>query len=132
MKPEEIETKSSANATAPRVTLDYMRSQIRECYYLSAAKMVSRSIDEQTGVRHWFPDDHPLQAMTVCVCVLENGFIIIGHSTPASPENFNADLGKELAYDQCIKQMWPLFGFALKEQIRHNELPPGGVDDRDR
>jgi hypothetical protein len=43
--------------------------------------------------------------------------MVIGKSVPASPDNFNPDLGRKLAYEDCIRQLWPLMGFALKERL---------------
>jgi hypothetical protein len=48
---------------------------------------------------------------------MKNGFIVIGHSAPASPENFNAELGRKFAYENAIRQLWPLMGFALRERL---------------
>jgi len=41
----------------------------------------------------------------------------VGKSAPASADNFNADLGRKLAYEDAIRQLWPLMGFALRERL---------------
>lgn len=48
---------------------------------------------------------------------MRNGFIMVGKSAPTSPENFNAELGRKLAYEDCIRQLWPLMGFALRDRL---------------
>lgn len=58
-----------------------------------------------------------LDVMTLCTLVMHNGFVIIGKAAPASPENFNADLGRKLAYEDAVRQAWPLMGFALKDRL---------------
>lgn len=62
---------------------------------------------------------HPecLPSLTICVLLLSNGFTIVGKSAPADPENFNADLGRKFAYEDAIRQMWPLEGYALREKL---------------
>lgn len=62
---------------------------------------------------------HPdaAQHVTVCILTLANGFSVIGHSAPADPANFNADLGRELAKNECIRQMWPLEGYRLRNEL---------------
>jgi hypothetical protein len=42
---------------------------------------------------------------------------VIGKSAPASPENFNAELGKKFAYEDAVRQLWPLMGFALRDRL---------------
>jgi hypothetical protein len=58
---------------------------------------------------------NPLELLSICILVMKNGFTVIGKSAPASPENFNAEFGKKLAYEDCIRQLWPLMGFALRD-----------------
>ena len=48
---------------------------------------------------------------------MRNGFTIIGKSAPASPANFNAEFGQKLAYEDCIRQLWPLMGFSLRDRL---------------
>lgn len=95
---EEAQQKVAAEAKAPRITVDHLRSQIAEARYLR---------DGTT---------------TICVLELLNGFKVIGHSTPASPQNFMEDVGKGYAYDNAFRQLWPLFGFLLREQLYSEEF----------
>ncbi len=73
-----------------------------------------------------------LAVLTVCLVVMKNGFTVIGKAAPASPENFNVDLGRKYAYEDGVRQLWPLMGFALRDQLagrrekRHIVLTPGG------
>jgi hypothetical protein len=53
---------------------------------------------------------------TICVITLDNGFKVIGHSTPAKAGNFNAEVGEHYAYDNAFRQLWQFFGFLLVEQ----------------
>jgi hypothetical protein len=53
---------------------------------------------------------------TLCVLTLDNGFRVIGDSTPASPENYRPDIGKHYAYKNGFQQLWKFFGFALLER----------------
>ncbi len=48
---------------------------------------------------------------------MQNGFTVIGKSAPASPENFDAETGRLFAYEDAIKQLWPLEGYALRERL---------------
>lgn len=80
-------------AKAERVTLDSIKAKVKATRYM---------VD---GV------------LTVCVMEMQNGYKILGKSAPAAPENFNADVGKKFAYDDCIRQVWPLEGYALCNRL---------------
>lgn len=99
---EVTDREAAKHAVAPRVTLE--------------------SIEQAIGSTDWFVlagatgnSDHAYT--TICVVTMKNGFIVIGHSTPASQANFNAEFGKKLAYENCIRQLWPLMGFELRSQL---------------
>lgn len=58
-----------------------------------------------------------LPSMTICVMQMHNGFVVVGKSAPADPENFDPRLGEQFAYEDCIRQLWPLEGYALRERL---------------
>ena len=62
-------------------------------------------------------DEVPLSLLTFCVLVLQNGFTVTGESACASPENFDADVGRKIARANAINKVWPLMGYALKCQL---------------
>jgi len=49
--------------------------------------------------------------------VTRNGFTLIGKSAPASPDNFDPVLGRKLAYEDAVRQLWPLMGYALRDKL---------------
>lgn len=55
--------------------------------------------------------------LTLCVLVLKNSFAVVGQSRPADAANFNPDLGRQLARADAIRQIWPLEGYLLREQL---------------
>ena len=91
---ESTEAASAAVAVAPRVTLESME-----------AKIASENYTVVDGI------------LTLCTIKMANGFYITGESAPASPENFNADLGKKFARENAIRQLWKLEGYALREKL---------------
>jgi hypothetical protein len=98
------DAESAAHAVAPRVSLADIESAIAQRFDTTAADAV-QSVDPQ------------LKILSLCIVVMRNGFTIIGKSAPASPENFNAAYGRKLAYEDCIRQIWPLMGFALRDRL---------------
>lgn len=63
------------------------------------------------------PVHESLCLLTFCVLVLKNGFTVTGESACASPENFDAELGRKIARKNAIDNVWPLMGYALKERL---------------
>lgn len=94
--------------TAPRVSLADIEANIAIMSFVNAGAACS-------AVGHsWHPS---LDILTVCFVVTKNGFAIIGKSAPASPENYDAELGRKLAYEDAVRQLWPLMGYALRERL---------------
>ncbi len=58
-----------------------------------------------------------MSCLTVCALVLNNGFTVVGKSACASPENFDAALGRKIAYADARQQIWALEGYALKNKL---------------
>lgn len=60
------------------------------------------------------PKHEALNLLTFCVLVLKNGFTVTGESACASPENFDAELGRKIARQNACQKIWPLMGYELK------------------
>ena len=93
---KEIEAKIVAKGlTAPRITPTDIDNLI-----------VSKAF-------HVFPDS----CMTVCCLTLQNGFNTTGFSACASPENFNKEIGEEIAFGNAKREIWALAGYLLKQNL---------------
>lgn len=87
---------ASVQKTPNRVTLEGMTDKIMHEEYINPVAMPH---------------------LTICVMILENGFSLVGKSAPADPGNYDASLGRKFAREDCIRQMWPLEGYALRERM---------------
>lgn len=54
---------------------------------------------------------------TACLLTLQNGYTVLGESACASPENFNADLGRKIARDNAKNKIWALEGYLLRQEL---------------
>jgi hypothetical protein len=115
MSLQETDQAAAAVATHPRVALSDIEAKIAEKHFVTADDAVNAPE---------VPADHPLALLTLCVLVMTNGFTVVGKSAPASPENFNADLGKKFAYEDAIRQLWPLEGYALRYKLSEQTDAP--------
>lgn len=77
--------------TFPRVSQDSVNAAIRSEQYLQ-------------------PEGTTL---TICVLTLVNGFNVIGESACVDARNFNLDIGRRLARENAVAQIWKLEGYAL-------------------
>lgn len=97
---------SAAVSVAPRVTLDSIEANIKAEYSFTADTAV-----------HGYPIVDELKILTICILVMKNGFMVTGESAPASPENFNTELGRKFARETAIRKLWGLEGYALREKL---------------
>lgn len=93
--------------TAPRVTPADIEANITGEFYFTASQAIGMGGTEM----------HSLDLLTFCVLVLRNGFTVTGESACASPENFDAELGRKIARQNAVNKVWPLMGYALKERL---------------
>ena len=63
-----------------------------------------------------------LGLLTFCVLVLNNGFTVTGESACASPENFDAEVGRKIARQNAIQKIWPLMGYELRSRIANGVI----------
>ena len=98
---------------APRLTPDHIDSVIQSVHYFTGNDGIRGSSGDNVS----YGKEYPLSLLTFCVLVLKNGFTVTGESACASPENFDAEIGKKIAYDNAREKIWLLEGYLLKEQL---------------
>lgn len=97
-------------AVAARVRLADIEAAMSEKYHVTALAALH---NQPVATEH----AQALGILSICIVVMRNGFSVIGKSAPASPANFDAELGKKFAYDDAVRQIWPLMGFALRDRL---------------
>jgi hypothetical protein len=113
MSDEQIEQAiQQKGLTAPRVSLAQVEGTIAGEYYFTAEQAIQGAAGPQGA-----PTFPGLAVLTFCVLVLRNGFVVTGESAPASPENFDAELGRKIARERARDKVWPLEGYLLKNQL---------------
>ena len=61
---------------------------------------------------------------TVCCMTLRNGFTVLGEAGVVSPENFNEEIGRDVAYKNAREKIWQLEGYLLKEMLQGRNSTP--------
>ncbi len=99
--------------TAPRVTPADIEAEIASEHYFTATEAVVGL----TRGPEWQATPKELDLLTFCVLVLRNGFTVTGESACASPENFDAEIGRKIARQKAVEKIWPLLGFRLRDKL---------------
>lgn len=95
---QEIQNKG---LTAPRLTPEHIDNTILSEVYLSRPGGTT---------------------MTICVMVLQNGYVVTGESASASPENFDPEIGQKIARDKARDKIWVLEGYLLRQRLYEERL----------
>jgi hypothetical protein len=107
--------------TAPRITPADIEANIaREHYFTAGQGVLGESIwglDEARFEKGTWNKTHSIDLLTFCVLVLKNGFTVTGESACASPENFDAEIGRKIARQNAIGKCWPLMGYELRGRL---------------
>lgn len=109
--------------TAPRITPQRIDSIIASVHYFTAgdgftgALTATEEFNALSDDQRFVDVPPQLDLLTFCVIVLKNGFTVTGESACASPENFDAEIGKKIAYKNAREKIWLLEGYLLKEKL---------------
>lgn len=128
---ETIEQEIQAKGlTAPRVTPAGIEANIASEHYFTAGEGVIGAFvagefgahgGDTVAVRSDIASPEVLKQslnlLTFCVLVLRNGFTVTGESACASPENFDAEVGRKIARQNAVQKIWPLMGYELRSQL---------------
>jgi len=115
---------------APRITPEDLAANISSEHYFTAMDgVIGRA--GNPGIVAGTPANSPLDLLTFCVLVLRNGFTVTGESACASPENFNAEIGRRIARDNAVAKLWPLMGYELKSRLASAIPSPAAANTAD-
>ncbi len=103
--------------TAPRVTPADIEANISSEHYFTANDGAQGAFNAVNKNFSGIPTPESLHLLTFCVLVLRNGFTVTGESACASPENFDAGIGRKIARTNAVNKIWLLMGYALKEKL---------------
>ncbi len=82
---------------------------------LTAPRITPSDIDATIVSEQYYV--FPQTTFTVCLLTLQNGYTVCGESACASPENFNAEIGRKIARENARNKIWALEGYALRNKL---------------
>ncbi len=93
----------------PKVTLIAIQEQIAEEHYALGMQLAAAGGQ--------FSEYASLDTLTICTLVMENGFTVVGTSACADPANFDVEIGRKIAKQNAVNQIWPLMGYELRTKL---------------
>lgn len=103
---------------APRVMPADIEAEISSEHYFTAAQGASDPAAFNTCKPASTASTDSLSLLTFCVLVLRNGYTVTGESACASPENFDAEIGRKVARQNAVNKVWALLGFRLRDRLQ--------------
>lgn len=113
---EQAIVQAGANV-APRITPADVEANIVSEHFFSAQDGAVGSHHVGSPHRNALRVPTELRLLTFCVLTLRNGFTVTGESACASPENFNAEIGRTIARENAVAKIWPLMGYELRSKL---------------
>jgi hypothetical protein len=109
-----IETKQSQiNPDSPLAKTDAAAAAVAKTTNRISLQKIIDKIDH---IDYFSPPRHP--HLTICLITMKNNFIAIGDSAPADPLNYDETLGRQFAYENAVRKLWPLEAYALLESMK--------------
>lgn len=59
--------------------------------------------------------------LTICTITLKNWFQLVGTSACVSKDNYDVQIGRNIAYENAFAKLWELEGYALKQRIYESQ-----------
>lgn len=82
---------------------------------LTAPRITPADLDDRIVSADYYV--FPGTTLTVCCLVLRNGFTVTGESACADPDNFNEEIGREIAFKEARNKIWLLEGYLLHQKL---------------
>ena len=122
-KDQAIEKEIQAKGlTAARITPEDVEANIVGEHYHHPT-----GYDWGCGTHVGTSDIDKIKRHTVCILTLRNGFTVVGvNEGPVSAANFDQELGRKLAREKAVDQIWPLMGYELRSRLAAGDKPDHG------
>lgn len=105
------------NVQSPRTDDGAIEQEIQQ-KGLNAPRITPQHIEEQIVASQYY--QFPGTTVTVCCLTLRNGYNTVGESACVSPQNFDAEIGRKVAYENAKQKIWVLEGYLLRDFLHAN------------
>ena len=83
----------ASRGCAPRVSREALEAKVRDVEYITRG------------------------TLTLCILTMANGYQAVGKSRPVSADNFIGAEARAFAYEDALREVWPMEGYILREAI---------------
>ena len=104
------------------VTIDDVKKRIVSEHFFTAydgrsGALAAGTYEGREKPRSNDADLEPLKMVVICVLVMDNQYTLVGQAFCANPENFDYEIGKQVAYDDAFDQAFSRVVFAAKPVV---------------
>lgn len=112
---DEAASEAVVKSPGTRVSLGAIEDHIGNVAFMSVAgfaEFANGGKDIDAGIAP------SMQATTICVITTKNGFSVVGLAAPVDPLNFDRELGRKFAYEDAVRKLWPILGYAKRVELQ--------------
>lgn len=96
--------------TAPKVTMQQIETEIEDEFYITAAQCTPACPSEAVF--------QALSRVTLCVITMRNNTVSVGvNYGTISPENYDPELGRQMAREEAIRPIWGFLGYEMRTKL---------------
>lgn len=95
-----------------KVTIEQIEARIEQKYFFNLGKAIAAECPD-ASIEHI----EKASLTTVCVLILNNGFVIKGKSACVDPRIYDEMKGQLYAYEDAVEKLWELEGYLLKNKL---------------
>jgi len=82
---------------------------------LTAPRLTPADIEATIASEQYYR--FPGTTVTMCCLTLQNGYNTTGESACISSDNFDEEIGKQVARENAYQKIWVLEGYLLKQEL---------------
>lgn len=95
-----------------KVTIEQIEARIKQKYFFNLGAAINSQCPDATTA-----DIKKASLTTVCVLILDNGFVIEGKSACVDFRLYDEMKGQLYAYENAVEKLWELEGYLLKNKL---------------
>ena len=104
---------NTQNTLATKVRIEDLDANIKHEFFFTAE---DACFEKYSTLKYPEETQDALARLTICVLVLQNGFTCTGTNACVSKEDWSAEIGKRMAKEMALEEVWTLMAYELKTQ----------------
>lgn len=100
------------------ITTNMVEQEVLCEYHINARDLAAQTDDVKSTLKDGYPGlPVSLNNTDICVIVMRNGHVIVGHSACISREKYSREVGRQYARENALDVAWKLMGYELRSRL---------------